>query len=118
MKNFITLEINGKKDVLGNIELRTPSEFMFMEDRTEAIINCRIFDEFVDDMFMLITEEIQPDLNEKIDDVYITFIGNDDIFICSVVLDKLNKRKGTYRVSITDWQASGYHFKYADAMEE
>lgn len=117
MKDIIILEINGKKNALGNIEINTPSEFMFLQETTEAIVNSRIFDDFVSDMFGFITEEIQLDFDEKIDNVYITFIGNDDVFICSVVLDKINKRRGTYRVGITDWQASGYKFKYATEDE-
>lgn len=116
MKDIMVLEINNKKNTLGNIEINTLNEFLLMNN-TESIINSRIFDDFVDSMFVFITEEIQLDFKEKIDNVYITFIGNDDVFICSVVLDKINKRRGTYRVGITDWQASGYKFKYATEEE-
>ena len=118
MKDIITLEINSKKDVLCNIDVRTPSEFLLIKENTESIINNRIFEEFIDGMFMLVTEEVQPNFKEKIDNVYITFINRNDEFICSIVLNKLNKKKGTYRIGVTDWQASGYIFKYADTVTE
>lgn len=65
LKNTIVLEFNSKKDVLGQIELKTPSEFMFANN-TEQIVNCSIFEDFIDDMFTLITEEFVYKFKEKI----------------------------------------------------
>lgn len=111
LKNTIMLEFNSKKDVLGQIELKTPSEFMFASN-TEQIVNCRIFEDFIDDMFTLITEEFVCEFREKIDNVYVTFMGEDGTFICSIVIDKLNHKKQRYRTRTVDWQSSGYTFRY------
>lgn len=113
LKNTIMLEFNSKKDVLGQIELKTPSEFMFASN-TEQIINCSIFEDFIDDMFTLITEEFVCEFGEKIDNVYVTFMSEDGTFICSIVIDKLNPKKQRYRTRTVDWQSSGYTFKYTD----
>lgn len=111
LKNTIMLEFNSKKDVLGQIELKTPSEFMFASN-TEQIVNCRILEDFIDDMFTLITEEFVYEFREKIDNVYVTFMGEDGTFICSIVIDKLNPKKQRYRTRTVDWQSSGYTFRY------
>lgn len=113
LKNTIMLEFNSKKDVLGQIELKTPSEFMFASN-TEQIVNCSIFEDFTDDMFTLITEEFVHEFEEKIDNVYVTFMGEDGTFICSIVIDKLNPKRQRYRTRIVDWQSSGHTFKYKD----
>lgn len=111
LKSTITLEFNSKKDVLGQIELKTPSEFMFASN-TEQIVNCSILEDFIDDMFTLITEEFVYEFREKIDNVYVTFMGEDGTFICSIVIDKLNPKKQRYRIRTVDWQSSGYTFRY------
>lgn len=113
MKNIIVLEINSKKDTLGTFEINTPSEYLLV-NTIEPILNNRIFDEFIDEIFFLITEEIAHEFDEKINNVYVTFLNNDDEFVCSVVLDKLKPKKGTYRRKVIDWKASGYTFKYLD----
>lgn len=113
LKNTIMLEFNSKKDVLGQIELKTPSEFMFASN-TEQIVNCSIFEDFIDDMFALITEEFVYEFREKISNVYVTFMSEDGMFICSVVIDKLKPKKQRYRTRIVNWQSSGCTFKYAD----
>lgn len=111
LKSTIMLEFNSKKDVLGQIELKTPSEFMFASN-TEQIVNCSILEDFIDDMFTLITEEFVYEFREKIDNVYVTFMGEDGTFICSIVIDKLNPKKQRYRIRTVDWQSSDYTFRY------
>lgn len=111
LKNTIMLEFNSKKDVLGQIELKTPSEFMSASN-TEQIVNCSIFEAFIDDMFALITEEFVYEFREKIGNVCVTFMGEDGTFICSIVIDKLNPKRQRYRTRVVDWQSSDYTFKY------
>lgn len=116
LKNIVVLEINGKKDVLGHVEVETPSEFMFASE-TEQILNCHIFEDFIDRIFTLTTEEFMHEFDKKIDNVYITFIDEDDAFVCSVVIDKFNLKKQTYRIRFTDWQSTGHTFKYVDSED-
>lgn len=118
MRNIVVLEINGKKDILWNDELPTPKEFLLIPETTTAIVENNIFNDFIDETFMFVTEILQKSIKEKIDNVYITFMNNENIFICSVIIDKFNVKNGTYRLSIQDWQATGYTFKYADDCEE
>lgn len=116
MKDIIVLEINSKKDVLGQIEIDTPNEFLLITN-TESILNNRIFEDFIDDMFFLTINELSQEFEEKIDNVYITFIDNDDVFICSVVIDRLNPKKSTYRMKVVDWQSTRQIFKYMSNEE-
>lgn len=118
MRDIICLEINGKKGVLDNIELPTPKEFLLIPETTTAIVENRIFNDFIDETFMFITEVLSKRFKEKIDNVYVTFMNSDNVFICSAVISKMNAKNGTYRLGITDWQGSGYIFKYADDCSE
>ena len=113
LKYILSLEINSKKETLGNIEIKTPNEFI-LASNTEQIVNCHIFNDFLDDMFLLITEELANEFDKKIDNVYITFVDEREVFVCSIVLDKFKPKRDAYRMNIIDWQASGYTFKYAD----
>lgn len=118
MREIITLEINGKKDVLGDLEIPTPKEFLLIPETTEAIVENHIFNDFIDETFMFITDVLSKKFKEKIDNVYITFMSSDNIFVCSAVISNMNAKKSTYRLDITDWQGSGYIFKYADDCDE
>ena len=116
MKNIIVLEINSKKDVLGQIEIDTPNEFLLITN-TESILNNHIFEDFIDEIFFYTINKLSQEFEEKFDNVYITFIDNDDVFICSIVLDKLNSKRNTYRMKVIDWQSTGQTFKYMDDEE-
>ena len=113
LKDSVILEVNGKKDMLRQIEVETPSEFIFANN-TKQILNCHIFAEFIDVVFELITDELAHEFDEKINNVYTTFIDEDDEFVCSVIIDKLKPKKQTYRIKVTDWQSSGYRLKYVE----
>ena len=113
MKDIIVLEINSKKEVLGQIEIDTPSQFLLVNS-IEPVLNNRILVDFIDEIFMLTVEELANEVDGKIDNVYITFIDDNDEFVCSIVIDKLNHKKKTYRMKVIDWESTGYTFKYAD----
>lgn len=119
MKNVIVLEIGDKKNnVLEQIEIATPNEFILANaNSVESILTNRIFDEFADDVFTFVTEEIWDDYNEKIHSVYATFINDDDEFICSVVFDKFKPKRSKYRMKVIDWKANGYVMKYENEEE-
>jgi len=118
MRNIIVLEINGKHGVIWNHEVPTPKEFLLIPETTTAIVENRIFEDFIDETFMFVTEVLSKKFKEKIDNVYVTFMNSENVFICSAVIDKINKKNGTYRLGIQDWQATGYTFKYADDCDE
>ena len=118
MRDIISLEINGKKDTLWNCEISTPNEFLLIPETTSAIVENRIFNDFINETFMFVTEVLSKRIKEKIDNVYVTFMNNENVFICSAVIDKFNVKNGTYRLKIQDWQATGYTFKYADDCNE
>ena len=113
MKDVVVLEINSKKEVLGQVEIDTPSQFLLVNS-TEPVLNNRILEDFIDEIFMLTIEEFANEVDGKIDNVYITFIDDNDEFVCSIVIDKLNHKKKTYRMKVIDWKSTGYTFKYAD----
>ncbi len=117
LKDIIMLEVNGKKNVLGQVEIETPSEFMF-STITEQILNCHIFEEFIDEIFIFTIEHLTSEFEEKIKNVYITFIGDDDEFICSIVIDRFKPKKEMYRMRVVDWQATGKVFKYVYPEDE
>lgn len=117
MKSKIILEINSKKKTLGYVEIPTPSTYILCNN-TEAVKNNRIFDDFMDDIFGLTVNELQNDYSEKIDNVYVTFFGNNDVSVCSFVLDKLKPKKSTYRLKTIDWQSMGRGFKYIKKEDE
>lgn len=117
MKDYIVLEINGKKCTLGSIEIDTPNEFLLINS-IEPILNNRIFDDFIDKIFFLTVNELAYEIDEKIDNVYITFLNDDEEFVCSVIIDKFKPKRSTYRMRVIDWKASGYTFKFAEEESE
>lgn len=114
MKDIIALEFYSKKNLLGQAEMDTPPEFIFTGDTTDSILNNRIFNDFIDNMFYLVTKELSGEFDEKIDSVYITFINDNNELICSIIMDKFKPRLGVCRVDVKDWQSTGYIFKYAE----
>ena len=117
LKDIVVLEINSKKGVIGQIEVETPSEFM-LANYTEQILNCHVFNEFIDNIFDITIEELSKEFDEKINSVYVTFINEYDEFVCSIVIDKLNPKKKRYRVGVLDWQSSEYVFKYEENVND
>lgn len=113
MKDYIVLEINSKKERLGNFTIETPKEYLFV-DNTEEIVNHSIFEEFTDGIFWLTVNELVYEVDKKIDNVYITFLNDDEELVCSIVIDKFKPKRGTYRIRAIDWEASGYTFKYTE----
>lgn len=112
MKDYIVLEINGKKECLGNVTIDTPNEYLLVNS-IEPILNNRIFDGFIDEIFWLTVNDFAHEVDKKIDNVYITFLDNNEEFVCSIVIDKFKPRRGIYRMRVIDWKASGYTFKFA-----
>lgn len=113
MKDYIVLEINGKKERLGNIVIDTPNEYL-LANNTESILNNRIFEEFIDETFWFTVNELVHEFDKKIDNVFITFLDNNDAFVCSIVIDKFKPKRGTYRMRVMDWKATGYTFKFVE----
>ena len=113
MKDYIVLEVNDKKEVLGSFTITTPNEYLLVNS-IEPILNNRIFEEFIDEIFWLTVNKLMHEVDKKIDNVYITFLDDDEEFICSIVIDKLKPKRGVYRMRVVDWQASGYIFKYVE----
>lgn len=116
MKDYIVLEVNGKKETLGSFTIDTPNEYL-LAPNTESILNNRIFEEFIDRVFWLTVEELVNEVDKKINNVFITFIDDNEELICSIVIDKFKPKKGLYRMRVIDWQASGYIFKYTEDTE-
>ena len=111
MKSYVILEINSKKETLGNVEIKTPNQLIF-SNSTEAIVNNRIFSNFIDEIFTLTITELQNDYDKKIHNVYVTFIGNNNTAICSFVLDRLRPRRKLYRLGMIDWESNGYKLEF------
>lgn len=118
MKKYVGIEINGSHGTLGGTELPIPHEFLLIEETTEAINANRAFYPFMEVVYDLIVNVWSYEFKEKIKNVYVTFLDNQSEFICSAVIDKINKRRGTYTVGIIDWAGSGYTFKYADDCDD
>lgn len=116
MKNYIVLEVNGKKETLGSFTIDTPNEYLLVNS-TEPILNNSIFDQFVDEIFWLTVNELVHEVDKKINNVYITFINDDEELICSIVIDKFKPKRALYRMNVIDWQANGYTFKYTENAE-
>lgn len=116
MKDYIVLEINSKQGVLCQIEIETPNEFLLV-DNIASLVNNRIFDQFIDEIFWLTVNEFAHEVDEKIDNVYVTFLNDYEELVCSIVIDKFKPRRSTYRMRIINWQASGHIFKYAEGTE-
>ena len=113
MKNIVVLEINSKKEVLRQVEIDTPSQFLLVNS-IEPVLNNHMLNDFIDEIFILTIEDFANEIDGKIDNVYITFIDDNDQFVCSIVIDKLNRKKMTYRMKVIDWKSTGYTFKYPD----
>ena len=111
MKDYIVLEINGKKECLGNVLIETPNEYLLVNN-IKSILNNRIFEEFIDEIFRLTINDFAHEVDKKIDNVFITFINDYEELICSIIIDKFKPKKGLYRMRVFDWQASGYTFKF------
>lgn len=116
MKDYIVLEVNGKKETLGCFTIETPNEYLLVNS-TEPILNNSIFEDFINEIFWLTVKELVHEVDKKIDNVYITFLNNEEELICSIVIDKFKPKRGKYHMMVIDWQASGYTFKYTENAE-
>lgn len=116
MKNYIVLEINGKKETLGSFTIKTPNEYLLVNS-IEPILNNSIFEEFIDEVFWLTVNELVHEVGKKINNVFITFLNDNEELVCSIVIDKFKPKRGVYRMKVIDWQASGYIFKYTEDTE-
>lgn len=116
MKDYIILEINSRRKALEYIQIPTPSPYILCNNM-EAIMNNRIFDEFMDDVFALTIDELQNDYKKKITNVYVTFFDNHDVSVCSFVLYRLNPKKRTYKLKKIDWVSIGKRFKFVKNEE-
>ena len=116
MKDYIILEINGKKETLEFLRMPTPNQYILCNNM-DAVVNNRIFNEFIDEVFELTVDELQNEYKEKINNVCLTFFDNNDVSVCSFVLDKLNPKKHTYRLKKIDWVSNGRRFKYVKNEE-
>lgn len=113
MKDYIVLEINGKKECLGIFTINTPNEYLLVNN-IESIVNNRIFEEFIDKVFLIVVNKLVYEVNKKINNVYITFLNDDKELICSIVIDKFRPRKNTYRMRAIDWQVGDYTLQYIE----
>ena len=113
MKDYIVLEINDKKETLGSFTIETPKEYLFVDD-IDSILNHRIFEEFIDGIFWLTVHELVHEVEKKINNVFVTFVDDNEELVCSVVIDKFKPKRGIYRMKVIDWKASCYAFKYAE----
>ena len=116
MKNYIVLEVNGKKETLGCFTIETPNEYLLVNS-IEPILNNGIFEEFIDGIFWLTVNELVHEVDKKINNVYINFLNDDEELICSIVIDKFKPKRAVYRMKVIDWQASDYTFKYTEDTE-
>lgn len=64
MKDYIMLEINSKKECLGNVAIETPNEYLLVNN-IDSILNHRIFEEFIDEIFWLTVNELAHEVDEK-----------------------------------------------------
>lgn len=113
MKDYIVLEINGKKETLGSIAIDTPNEYL-LANNIKAILNNHIFEEFIDGIFWFTVNELTHEFDKKIDNVFITFLDDYGAFICSIVIDKFKPKRGVYRMKVVDWKENGYIFKFVE----
>ena len=113
MKNYIVLEVNGRKETLGQFTINTPNEYLLVNNM-ESILNSHIFEEFIDEIFLVVVNEISHQVDKKINNVYIAFINDNEEFICFVVIDKLKPKRGTYRTRVIDLHKSGYIVQFDD----
>lgn len=111
MKDYIILEINSKKETLDFIQIATPTPYILCNNM-EAVMNNRIFDEFMDEIFSLAVDELQNDYDKKINNIYVTFFDKNEVSVCSFVLSKLKPKKRTYKLKAIDWETEGRKFKY------
>lgn len=111
MKDYIILEINSKKETLDFVQIATPTPYILCNNM-EAVMNNRIFNEFMDEIFSLAVDELQNDYDVKINNVYVTFFDRNDVSVCSFILDKLKPKRRTYRLRSIDWEIQGCKFKY------
>ena len=113
MKDYIVLEINGKKECLGNFVINTPNEYLLVNS-IEPILNNRIFEEFIDEIFWLTVNEWAYEVDKKIDNVFVTFLNDYEELICSIVIDKFKPKRGVYRMRAVDWKIAGHTFKFVE----
>ena len=113
MKDYIVLEVNSKKETLGNFTVKTPNELL-LAPNTDSIFNNRIFEEFIDEIFWLTVNELVYEVDKKINNVLVTFINNDEELICSILIDKFKPKRGIYRMQVINWEETDYTFKYVN----
>ena len=113
MKNYYNVEVSYKDKVIGVTDAVTPSQFMFGEDTTEKIINNRIFNDLCKEIFESVAEQF-----DKFDIIMVTFIDDDDFFICSIGFLRHRFRKKIFDVVVHDWKGNDLQLKFSERESE
>lgn len=123
MKNVVFAEITDiESAVVNNIKFDVPRKLLKFNHVDDLAANEDVF-EFLDDIIYEIVYgyfDGAQDL-DIIYEIYITFVNDDKNFICSFKLTEIgeffNEDKDeyylNYKIGITDWENSGYIFRYA-----
>lgn len=124
MRNIVFAEItNSEGIVVDNIGFDVPRKLLKFNHVDDLAANEDVF-EFLDDIIYKIVYgyfDGAQDL-DIIYEIYITFVNDDKNFICSFKLTEIgeffNEDKDkyylNYKIGITDWENSGYIFRYAE----
>ena len=128
MKNVVFVEITDHEgDVVNNIEFDVPEELLKFNHVDDLVDNVNVFD-FLDD---IIYEIVYGYFNgsedfDIINEVAVTFVNDNKNFICTFTLAEIEEEFNededdvclNYKIGITDWENSGYIFRYAEDTED
>lgn len=128
MKNIVFAEITDRDDgVVDNIKFDVPNRFLQFNHVDDLADNDGIFS-FLNEILHEIVYGYF-DGGEDLDivhEVAVTFVNDDKNFICSFKLYDIEEEFDeyeddfylNYKIGLTDWENSGYIFRYADDVDE
>ena len=128
MKNIVFAEITDYEDVVVNIiEFDVPEELLKFNHVEDLADNVDVF-EFLNDIIHEIVYGYFDGSEDFdiINEVAVTFVNDNKNFICTFTLTEIEEEFNededdfylNYKIGITDWENSGYIFRYAEDTED
>ena len=112
---YTETEFKDKQVFRNEFELEDSSRYYYYNS-TERIIEDKDLQNTVFEIYASLLDNYPA--CAKIKNIMVTFVGNDDCFICSIKFYKINHKTMKFKSSIIDWYGNNIQLKFVDKEEE
>ena len=106
--NYFAIERNG--EYRGRVALRDGDGSIAFENYLDMDYETMKYSTDLEDFVLAVMEATDEEYGSDNDQTIITLIGEDDIFIWSIIMG--SDDDGTIRYNIVDWKKAGKNYRY------